>query len=303
MEQALLQRQMSQGRRKAAADSDVPFGIRAIQSGIEVEGVWISHSHTPTEKRTRDTSVTSSSKWNDGPRKDFDVEVESRGFFAATGGEPSSSRYRASGESSSPDFHSDRATSSNTHHPPLADFKSSEKKKGEAIASSEISNKSGGTDSDSTLQHTLLQNNQKTKKQKQSTDLDLRRISQAAETGQLTPRVKKRDEQGEQARNLHHEIGDYDFHYAPPPLNRRGQSSPTDRSPPTTPWPSSPQLENPLLPPSVFRSSLPDVTPFTEFCMSGPTVLQKNRRTSDVSDTRLGNDDDDDDHDDGTRFA
>ena len=28
-------------------DNDVPFGVRAIQSGIEVDGVWVSNSNTP----------------------------------------------------------------------------------------------------------------------------------------------------------------------------------------------------------------------------------------------------------------
>ncbi len=28
-------------------DDDVPFGSRAIESGIEVEGIWISNPNTP----------------------------------------------------------------------------------------------------------------------------------------------------------------------------------------------------------------------------------------------------------------
>ncbi|KAL8929930.1 MAG: hypothetical protein Q9208_001074 [Pyrenodesmia sp. 3 TL-2023] len=35
----------SMGRRKKG--NDVPFGVRAIESGIEVDGVWISRSNTP----------------------------------------------------------------------------------------------------------------------------------------------------------------------------------------------------------------------------------------------------------------
>ncbi|KAL8715262.1 MAG: hypothetical protein Q9220_001220 [cf. Caloplaca sp. 1 TL-2023] len=40
-----IQRQPSVARRKKG--NDVPFGIRAIESGIEVDGVWISRSNTP----------------------------------------------------------------------------------------------------------------------------------------------------------------------------------------------------------------------------------------------------------------
>lgn len=41
-----IQRQPSAVRRKKEGN-DVPFGIRAIESGIEVDGVWISRSNTP----------------------------------------------------------------------------------------------------------------------------------------------------------------------------------------------------------------------------------------------------------------
>ncbi|KAL8905980.1 MAG: hypothetical protein Q9207_002311 [Kuettlingeria erythrocarpa] len=40
-----LQHTPSVGRRKKG--NDVPFGVRAIESGIEVDGVWISRSNTP----------------------------------------------------------------------------------------------------------------------------------------------------------------------------------------------------------------------------------------------------------------
>ncbi|KAL8689982.1 MAG: hypothetical protein Q9218_004467 [Villophora microphyllina] len=41
-----LQRQPSAVRRKKQGN-DIPFGVRAIESGIEVDGVWISRSNTP----------------------------------------------------------------------------------------------------------------------------------------------------------------------------------------------------------------------------------------------------------------
>ncbi|KAL8998027.1 MAG: hypothetical protein Q9169_002867 [Polycauliona sp. 2 TL-2023] len=40
-----LERAPSVGRRKKG--NDIPFGVRAIESGIEVDGVWISRSNTP----------------------------------------------------------------------------------------------------------------------------------------------------------------------------------------------------------------------------------------------------------------
>lgn len=40
-----IQRAPSAARRKK--DNEVPFGVRAIESGIEVDGVWISRSNTP----------------------------------------------------------------------------------------------------------------------------------------------------------------------------------------------------------------------------------------------------------------
>ena len=41
---------------------DIPFGVRAIQSGIEVEGIWISRPATPIE--TRSSSKASSTTLN-----------------------------------------------------------------------------------------------------------------------------------------------------------------------------------------------------------------------------------------------
>lgn len=46
--QAALRESLSRsGTGKRNRDADIPFGVRAIESGIEVEGVWISGSNTP----------------------------------------------------------------------------------------------------------------------------------------------------------------------------------------------------------------------------------------------------------------
>ena len=36
-----------QQKRRGRADSSIPFGVRAIESGVEVEGVWISRANSP----------------------------------------------------------------------------------------------------------------------------------------------------------------------------------------------------------------------------------------------------------------
>jgi hypothetical protein len=38
---------MLEAQREVSKDDDIPFGIRAIESGIEVDGVWISRTNTP----------------------------------------------------------------------------------------------------------------------------------------------------------------------------------------------------------------------------------------------------------------
>ncbi|KAL8935502.1 MAG: hypothetical protein Q9216_005393 [Gyalolechia sp. 2 TL-2023] len=48
-----LQRNPSAVRRKKG--NDIPFGVRAIESGIEVDGVWISRSNTPANSNPNST--------------------------------------------------------------------------------------------------------------------------------------------------------------------------------------------------------------------------------------------------------
>ena len=63
-----IHRQMSQQRKcREPGDSDlVPFGIRALESGIEVDGVWVSPGNTP-ESASREHSVASSI-WEHAPK-------------------------------------------------------------------------------------------------------------------------------------------------------------------------------------------------------------------------------------------
>ncbi|WEW61623.1 hypothetical protein PRK78_007114 [Emydomyces testavorans] len=73
--QLISQRDSATGL-KRTKDDDVPFGSRAIESGIEVEGIWISNHSTPrrspqspgTPEEARPSSQTSS-QFNSFPRR------------------------------------------------------------------------------------------------------------------------------------------------------------------------------------------------------------------------------------------
>ncbi|KAK0317784.1 hypothetical protein LTR82_011303 [Friedmanniomyces endolithicus] len=65
-----IQRQMSQRRRHDA----VPFGIRALESGIETEGVWVSRPNTP-ECHSRESSA-GSLMLKQYPRSFEDADIE-----------------------------------------------------------------------------------------------------------------------------------------------------------------------------------------------------------------------------------
>lgn len=107
-----------------------------------------------------------------------------------------------------------------------------------------------------------------------STDLEMlnkHRTSQAAEMGQLTPRVKKG------GANLSLDIkhlpktsrastSDTQLDYFGSAANARPLSS-EEKSPEN---PFLPTVESPSLTPTSRRSSMPDVTPFTQFCQKAP---------------------------------
>ena len=71
-----LARQMSQRRGKAYGTSkeEIPFGIRALESGIEVDGVWVSRPNTP-ESHCRESSATSVGLKQPN-RTSFDYDIE-----------------------------------------------------------------------------------------------------------------------------------------------------------------------------------------------------------------------------------
>ncbi|KAL9607572.1 MAG: hypothetical protein Q9167_007524 [Letrouitia subvulpina] len=53
-----MQRNNSVVRRQKIKGNDVPFGVRAIESGIEVDGVWISRSNTPAPSSPASPSLS-----------------------------------------------------------------------------------------------------------------------------------------------------------------------------------------------------------------------------------------------------
>lgn len=72
-QETAVQRQLSMRAQRRKQAEDVPFGIRAIESGIEVEGVWISRSNTP-DPASREGSVAS--MWDHISRKAQQPDLE-----------------------------------------------------------------------------------------------------------------------------------------------------------------------------------------------------------------------------------
>lgn len=322
-----MQRQISQRKRPqgTAPSDEVPFGIRAIESGVEVEGVWISRPNTP-EKQSRQSSA-GSLVLQQYPCRSPTVDVE-RGLSISSaamssspadcyaGSNPanlttnsrtslfdqlSSAERLSSSKSSrgsSPDAPLTRPLRS--RHPPCSYNKYSTSPylyrhsstisalEGlEAIhrASTSINpdGRSGSSESGSSGEDDgsisaaapgLLSNAQPPPRQRQpSLDLhmlDTHRISQAAETGQLTPKVRRPGQSRESSvASLPTPPsaimgGQYDcFPRLQQPLRTTssGGNSPINLF-------SSPKID--ALPPAVRRSSMPDVTPFAQFCATAP---------------------------------
>ncbi|KAI1373642.1 hypothetical protein F4677DRAFT_213675 [Hypoxylon crocopeplum] len=61
LEKRARQVEMQKSGLPAAKRMDIPFGVRAIQSGIEVDGIWISRPSTPLEVGQSSPSFASSS--------------------------------------------------------------------------------------------------------------------------------------------------------------------------------------------------------------------------------------------------
>ncbi|KXT06412.1 hypothetical protein AC578_6064 [Pseudocercospora eumusae] len=322
-EQAVA-RQMSQRQKPDPSHSaHVPFGIRAIESGIEVDGVWISRSNTPEPPTTRDTNK--SSLWDHVPRRHYSVDLEKgqtstdhdrSASNSTTGHAQNSSLHdrqtsRASGSGSASYAGRDTsdvalitrpATAKVKEYPPpnltkytgnpalrqvsgvttmdgldaihkaSGHFHPNHDAAGENFESSPSAQSTDdSTDSEPIAAAAPRLLNHQTKQRQHSTDLDLmhsHRMSQAAETGQLTPRIRKPGLSGEWASiantptTITAESSDY-FARA-----RSRSQSPDKASSARTFVP--PRIDT--LPPAVRRASLPgpNVTSFAEFCQTAP---------------------------------
>ncbi|KAK0276766.1 hypothetical protein LTR35_010159 [Friedmanniomyces endolithicus] len=309
-----IQRQMSQRRRHDA----VPFGIRALESGIETEGVWVSRPNTP-EGHSRESSA-GSLMLKQYPRSYEDVDIEksiprvhqkARSRSPAIPGTRLSSHFgrtvseeRVTTSHTSRDFSPDAAIiqGARSRHPPLSfakysntphvhrysstltsleSLEAAQRASVDAIrrastsihpdspSSSEDSSHSGHDLEPISASAPLLfsQPIPRPRMRQQSVDFGLmqtHRLSQAAETGQLTPRVRKPG----QSR---------DSSVASIPASQRSDYFAGRYQNPYTPLPEGALLTHAIttpkidaLPSAVRRSSMPDVTPFVQFCGTAP---------------------------------
>ena len=313
-----MQQQMSQRRKVAAGNEsgsdDTPFGIRALESGVEVEGVWISRSNTPELPGSEDASPTlSMSEYT--PRKDFNIDLEKQhsqtrsmsGSTTATKSSGQRSHDRMKSVEKLPSGHASRDSSLD---PPLAKpprpkyppvsfqryngsqyvfmrqsntnttlqalesiYKASTAINGEDTSSSDSSTQITNTDDRgpiSSSASSLLTYHQPRPRPRHQSPSDLEilnkhRTSQVAEQGQLTPRGRpagkalSMDSYGpnhprKDSASL--ERSDYFSTGLKNASATSVSSSPTNTC-------SSPKID--ALSAAVRRSSMPNVTPFTEF--------------------------------------
>ena len=319
-----MQKEMSQRWRAAGtqASDEVPFGIRAIEKGVEVEGVWISRGNTP-EPVSRGSSA-GSSIWEHVPRKTYEVDLEKQDLHpghdrtasnSTTGtSKPVRSSFdRAVSAEQLPSSHASRDSSPDaaiarprrSRHPPMtyiryscnpcliresSTFSAFEGL--EAIHRASISIKAveaeGSTDSTSSSHKSsnstsddepisasapmllMGQPRPRPRTRQQSSDLDLlnsHRISQAAETGQLTPRARRPGQS--KSVDLNRAVRPRSAFTLSERLDYFGANArPSSSGEGSSPTSTSPKLG--ALPPSIRRSSMPDVTPFAQFCQSTP---------------------------------
>ncbi|CAK1354818.1 hypothetical protein CB0940_01374 [Cercospora beticola] len=311
-----IHRQMSQRRRQQTAN-DVPFGIRAIESGIEVDGVWVSRSNTPEPTSSRDTSI--SSMWLGAPRTDFAIDLESQNDNLSS----DQTRFGHADESATDIANHTTASrekirASRNQHPPSSYAKytgsstifnqnltpATSKHADASNRASRAINSLDSTGSDSGNRGSIYLNSPSNeigaasisapdlrglpqRQRQQSLDLDLmqiHRMSQAAETGQFAPRARKANLGGSRPSSSSNS--------AKHSLRLRARSeSPVAR--PTTAGKTSTgqnQYASPIdsLSEAARRSTLPDVTPFAQVCRTGPPSPQLESRRPSPSPTSSG---------------
>ncbi|EUC50244.1 hypothetical protein COCMIDRAFT_1196 [Bipolaris oryzae ATCC 44560] len=202
---------------------EIPFGVRAIQSGIEVDGVWISRSNTPVGSSR---ASVMSEKF---PRTNSQLELpqpvaqgssrnSSRApssFDRAVSAEPlSNTDSRASSPARGHQHDGPRCSNCNHHVSQSAHLSgSSSPSRASPLGQVGSSSKSSSRNSDESdymainqdvraYETAYLPPNGAHRTVDPKTDLDLlrsHRLSHVAETGQLMPRVRKPGHSGEWA--------------------------------------------------------------------------------------------------------
>ena len=315
-----IQRQKSQKRRAAVGNApkaieDIPFGIRAIERGVEVEGVWISRGNTPDLLASDMSSPASSIRYHTQSGS-LDIDLEKQDTRK---GSTSTSRTSIAAPRSSEDAPMERHTRRNSMEgstldvstsrpsrvkfPPVSYhrycgnpyllkrpsnttntlealesiYRASTSIHGEDSNNSESSSQSTSTDSGGPISAsapTLLTHQPRPKPRRQSSSslelLNRHRTSQVAETGQLTPRGRRTSQRlsidlskfsTTSRDSTSQDVHDYRATSSRKAGEGSGSTSPVKLS-------SSPTIG--ALPPAVRIASMPDVTPFTEFCRRTP---------------------------------
>jgi hypothetical protein len=320
---------MSQKRRGPGVPraDEALFGIRALERGVEVEGVWVSRGNTP-EPSIRNGS-SGSSIWDFMPKKTAEPDVEkqtqegeqprttNRGraisdsaVGAARPGDLTSNQTLSSVSLSSGPANRDSVPKANlakpakSQHPPPSFAKYSGNpslhrqssavqtvegieavhrastypdpdarhggNSSESYTQSNSGSSSSGSGPISSAAPALLSQKPRARPRHHSADFELlnsHRQSQAAETGQLTPRTRKpthsMDFQGYASDGIT-SSGSDDLGY----FGTKSKEASTASSP--NGGPSPPKVA--ALPAAVRRSSIPDVTPFAQFVQTAPTL-------------------------------
>ncbi|PVH96422.1 hypothetical protein DM02DRAFT_535378 [Periconia macrospinosa] len=202
-------------------DDDIPFGIRAIESGIEVDGVWISRSNTPVGSSRSSMSRVDLAQPQSQPQMSSSVHPQPVNASSRASSRPASSfdvavnaeRIRTNDSRDvSPARHGDHCV--NCGHHASARNSTLHALEGKHMGSS-ASNKSSRRTSDESEEYMALPEglpypaayiNSRPPSHvfphDPRTDLNLlqsHRMSHVAETGQLTPRVRRPGHSGEWA--------------------------------------------------------------------------------------------------------
>jgi hypothetical protein len=319
---------MSQKRRGPGVPraDEVLFGIRALERGVEVEGVWVSRGNTPEPSICNGSS--GSSIWDFMPKRTTEPDVEKQAHegeqprttnrgraisdsaigTARLGDLPANRKLSAGSLTSGPANRdsipkASIAKPAKSQHPPPSFAKYSgnpslhrqssavqtfegieavhrastypdpEARHGgnssESYTQSNSGSSSSGSGPISSAAPALLSQKPRARPRHHSADFELlnsHRQSQAAETGQLTPRTRKptnsMDFQGYASDGITSSGSDDLEYFGTKPKIASTPSSPKG-------GPSPPKVA--ALPAAVRRSSIPDVTSFAQFVQTAPS--------------------------------